>query len=246
MWRSILDLLFPPRCVACRRPGTLLCSYCLKTAPRVDPPFCHKCWKPLGQGFEGKRLYGVYFCPFCLDAPPDIGGIRSPYLLAGPMRQAIHAFKYGGISSLAPILGHLLAEFLVGQRLPVEVVVPVPLHPGRRRERGYDQAELLARQVAKELGLPLGTGWVVRNRPTSPQVKTGGAMDRKKNVMGAFTAAAGTEAGRSVLLVDDVCTTGATLESCARALQGAGIRVIWGATMAREAFGQGRLNQVTM
>ncbi len=110
-----------------------------------------------------------------------------------------------------------------------------PLHPVRRKERGYDQAELLARYLAKELGLPLGKGWLVRSRPTPPQVKTASAVGRKKNVMGAFAPGPRLSPGKSVLLVDDVCTTGATLESCAQALRGAGISVVWGVTLAREA-----------
>ncbi|MDP2728755.1 MAG: ComF family protein, partial [Dehalococcoidia bacterium] len=159
-------------------------------------------------------------------------GIRSPYILTGVMRQAIHAFKYRGISSLAPILGHLLADYLSENRLPVDVVVAVPLHPQRRKERGYDQAELLAGQLARELGLSLGRGWLVRQRPTKPQVKTASAAERARNVLGAFASTVRLEPGRSVLLVDDVCTTSATLTECARAVRGGKPKEIWSLAMA--------------
>ncbi|MDP2660466.1 MAG: phosphoribosyltransferase family protein [Dehalococcoidia bacterium] len=118
--------------------------------------------------------------------------------------------------------------------MPLDVVVPVPLHQSRRKERGYDQAELLANSLAEHSGLPLGSGWLVRQRPTVPQVRTASAMERRSNVRGAFTSGPRVERARAVLLVDDVCTTGATLESCALALQEAGVRQVWGLTVARE------------
>lgn len=164
----------------------------------------------------------------------SITGIRSVYLFAGTMRKTIHAFKYRGVSSLAPALAHLMAEYLGDHHMAVDVVVPVPLHRQRRKERGYDQAELLARNLAGERDLLLGADWLVRVRPTLPQVKTESAAERRRNVMGAFAPGAAVQPGRSVLLVDDVCTTGATLESCAIALRQSGVDRVWGLTLARE------------
>ena len=235
LWQSLLDLVFPPKCVGCGRPGSLLCDPCLQAAPRVQPPFCKKCGKPLALSTEDRVPHTGSLCSFCREAHLFISGIRSPYVFEGAVRKSIHSFKYRGMSSLSPTLGHLLAEYLSSHRLPVDVVVPVPLHPRRRKERGYDQAELLAGQLASELSLPLGKGWLARSRPTLPQVDTSNAAQRWQNVHGAFAAAAAVDPGRSVLLVDDVCTTGATLEACTRALRQAGTSVVWGLTLAREA-----------
>lgn len=230
----VTNLLFPPRCVGCGRLGLLLCPSCLQAAPRLRPPYCQKCGKPLGTSPGTRLLSKSSLCPLCQESPLEIEGVRSPYLFTGVMRQAIHAFKYGDLSSLAPLLGHLLAEYMGDNPMPVEVVVPVPLHPQRRRERGYDQAELLAGHLAQGLGLPLGRGWLVRQRPTPPQVRTTSAAERRENVQGAFAPGAALEPGRAVLLVDDVCTTGATLEACARALRQGGAAAVWGLTLARE------------
>lgn len=235
MWQSILDLLFPPRCVGCGRPGTLLCPSCLRAAPRVEPPFCRKCGKPLEPLRDKIGLRTSPICSFCLEAPLRIAGIRSPYLFSGVMRKAIHTFKYRGVFALGPVLGNLLAEYLRVNPLPADMVAPVPLHPRRLKERGYDQAEILAKQVASASGLPLGQGWLVRHRHTPPQVKTASALERRNNVSGAFGAGDGLRPVHAVLLVDDVCTTGATLEACAQVLQAAGVPVVWGLTVAREA-----------
>ncbi len=164
----------------------------------------------------------------------SIHGIRSAYLFTGVMRKAIHEFKYRGVFSLAPLLSHLLVEYLSSSGIRADVIVPVPLHRHRLKERGYDQAELLVRYLAGEANLFLGKDWLIRVRATPPQVKTASAAERWQNMLGAFTAGAGVERGSSVLLVDDVCTTGATLEACAIALREAGVVRVWGLTLARE------------
>lgn len=161
--------------------------------------------------------------------------LRSAFLFSGVLRTAIHQFKYRGISSLAPALGTLLADYLSMNPMPADLIVPVPLHRDRRRERGYDQAELLARSLSRLIGVPVGDQWVLRSRATPPQARAASAAERRRNMRGAFVAGPGLETGRSVLLIDDVCTTGATMESCALALRRGGVEVIHALVVARGA-----------
>jgi ComF family protein len=117
--------------------------------------------------------------------------------------------------------------------LPAQAIVPVPLHRTRLRQRGYNQAELLARGLGQELGLPLAPGWLERPQAGQPQARTASREQRWHNTTGAFRARGEANAS-GVLLVDDVCTTGATLNACAGALKAAGATGVWGLTLARE------------
>lgn len=166
--------------------------------------------------------------------PLTIDGIRSPYAMDGLVRATVHALKYRGWKALARPMGKLLAEFLTEDPLPFDVIIPVPLHPVRLRQRGYNQAELLAAELGRQVGAPMTTSYLRRVRHSPPQARSPAAAERWLNVAGAFE---GTEAGvyrRRVLLVDDVCTTGATLEACCLALRGAGATSVFGLTFARE------------
>ena len=131
-------------------------------------------------------------------------------------------------------MGQLLGQYVESQPVAVDVLVPVPLHSRRLRERGYNQSALLAAEVGKRNGLPVVTDSLVRLRHTKAQVKTAGAEERQRNLAGAFGCRNAKLAGRRVLVVDDVCTTGATLNSCATALRAAGAASVWGLALARE------------
>lgn len=150
----------------------------------------------------------------------------------GPLRRAIHAFKYNYTRDLAVPLGEMLATFWRAFPLPADVVVPVPLHPRRLRERGYNQSALLAVYLGECTGLPVLTESLHRIRHTRSQARLD-ARQRKQNVAGAFACLGDAVRGRSVLLVDDVCTTGATLEACSVALKEGGARSVWALTLAR-------------
>ncbi len=150
------------------------------------------------------------------------------------MRQAIYQFKYGHFKALAAPLGRLLGSYLEKEPLAADVLVPVPLHSGRLRDRGYNQSDLLAAELGRLCGLPVVSDCLVRLRHTKPQVKTTGAIERQRNLAGAFGCRDGRLAGKRVLLIDDVCTTGATLSSCAIALREAGASLVWGLALARE------------
>jgi ComF family protein len=153
-------------------------------------------------------------------------------IFEGPLRQAIHHLKYSGRSSLAEPLGRFLTECWIAGPLPADLIVPVPLHKARLHERGYNQSTLLARQLARASGLPLAEEALKRIRATTPQVSLN-AIEREANVRDAFEAHANLVVGRRILLVDDVCTTGATLDACSRALKQGGATSVWALTLAR-------------
>jgi ComF family protein len=229
-WHAIthrlLDLVFPSRCVVCERGTDLLCPSCQKEIELIRPPICPLC----GIATSSPRR-----CLSCQRMPLRIDGIRAVGYLEGPLRTAIHRFKYSGVRGLAAPLGRLAVESLLRYDLPVDTVVPVPLHPHRLRERGYNQASLLAKQIGDTGGLSVVDDVLVRVRSTLPQVGLS-AQRRRENVRDAFRCTSTLLCERSVLLVDDVCTTGATLEACSVALQAAGVDVVWGLVLAREKW----------
>ncbi len=153
--------------------------------------------------------------------------------MEGVVQDAIHGLKYRGLRALAPELGALLAQYLESHPLPVELIVPVPMHRRRLRSRGYNQATLLARDLGKQSGLPVDDGLLVRNVDAPPQVVATDREQRRSNVSGSFHCVGGVQ-GLAVLLVDDVATTGSTLSACAAALKDAGAAQVWGLTLARE------------
>ncbi len=150
------------------------------------------------------------------------------------MKEAIHAFKYKNLKALAQPFSLLLADYLSASNLAVEAVVPVPLHPHRLRERGYNQSSLLARELGKLSGLPVVEGCLLRRRAAPPQARSSSLEARRRHVEGAFYCSDARLKGRRILLLDDVCTSGATRSSCARALRDVGSGQVWGLTLARE------------
>jgi ComF family protein len=224
MGQSFLDLLYPPRCVGCGNHESWFCAACLTSVELLRPPVCRKC------GLPG---YARSLCPSCNGAPLQIDAIRSVARFAGPLREAIHQFKYHSLRPLAYPLGELLIDYWRNSPLPADFLIAVPLHSGRERERGYNQAQLLAEVLGRAVGLPvLASGALSRLRDTRPQVDLNSA-ERKANVEGAFHCESRQVAGQRIVLIDDVCTTGATLEACSIALRQAGAASVWGLTLAR-------------
>ncbi len=226
--RSALDLLFPIHCVGCGEEGDVICASCVDGLKRLEQPYCDTCAQPSVQGQ----------CQWCLDHPSAIDGIRAPYLFEGPLREAVHRLKYRGWRAAAPLLGGLLAGYLEQHSLPRltgdAILVPVPLHPRRLRSRGYNQSNLLAREAGKLLELPVREDLLKRVNDSLPQVEARTREHRRANVAGNFESAAEV-AGLSILLVDDVATTGSTLVSCAAALKDAGATSVRGLALARES-----------
>ena len=228
VWRQIkealLDLLFPPRCAGCRHPGGWLCPECREGIERVTGRLCLCCGLPVGRS---DRL-----CAVCRLTPPSIDGIRSAAYFEGVLREAIHRYKYHGTRALARPLGRLMADAWSANGVAGDVLIPVPLHSTRMRERGFNQATLLARELGSAVGLPIDTASLVRVRATAPQINLD-ALSRWKNVEGAFRCLNEGAAGRRVVLIDDLCTTGATLSACSIALRAAGASSVWAYTLAR-------------
>ena len=220
---ALLDAVFPPRCGGCGQRGSLWCAACQAQVQPVRDPVCSHCGRPQRD---------PALCPQCRHSPLEIDGIRSAVLFEGPLREAIHHLKYSGRTSLAEPLGTYLEACWRIASLPADLIVPVPLHAARQRERGYNQSALLAIPLSRASKLPVVEPALTRVKATTPQVALN-AAERKANVCAAFEARCDLVRGRRVLLVDDVCTTGATLESSSVALRQAGAASVWALTLAR-------------
>jgi len=212
----VLDLAFPATCAGCRREGPPICDTCL---PALDARARLAPGTPIG--LDGDLPWPLLQLEWC-----------APF--AGVVRDALHGLKYAGEQRLAGPLGAAMARRWAVAGAGGDLLVPVPVHAQRRRERGYDQAELLARSAGQHLGLAVAVA-LERHRATAAQFR----LDRREragNVSGAFvaTAAATRVRGRWVVLIDDVVTTGATLAACADVLLAAGAVAVSALTMARE------------
>jgi competence protein ComFC len=234
-WQGFLDLVYPPSCLICEqydRPA--ICDDCHASFEPIPEPVCVVCGRPEtdgvpcrlctlmaaegGWGFDAARAAGIYW---------------------GPLRHAVHLLKYRNVELLGEPLGAYLANRVVAEgllaseeRAAIEVVVPLPLHPGRERSRGYNQAALLAAPVAEMLGVPLLPLAVRRVKRATPQVGLSPEMRRRNVGTEMFAADPALVQGKSVLLVDDVFTTGATVSACARALKAAGASSVRVVTLA--------------
>ena len=222
---SVERLLLPGECMLCKSPlasrewDTLACALCRARWRRVPPPFCDRCGQP------GLPDLG---CRFCADWAPALGRVRSAVWLDGSAREAVHHLKYGGWPGMARALAETMQALEPLE--PGAVLVPVPLGASRRRHRGYNQAEVLAVALGRARQLAVRPDLLRRARETRSQTALAPSA-RAANVHGAFMAA-GTPPDRLVL-VDDVCTTGATLVAAAEALVGAGAVRVEAVTFAR-------------
>ncbi len=220
---DLVELLLPQRCVVCGRFGAALHATCIAALPGATPPRCGVCWAPLASATFDR-------CERCAEAPRAVAGLRAPYRLTGAVRTAVLEAKFRGVTQLLePLAG--AAAAVVPRGWELDAVIAVPLHPRRARRRGYDQAELIARTVARRLELPLEAAVLRRRRSTPPQAGLG-AADRATNLRDAFVVAGAPP--RVVLLVDDVTTTGSTFEAAAQALRAAGTERVYALALARE------------
>lgn len=219
------DFFFPRSCVGCGKIGNYLCPNCCEKLPRLLPPLCQKCGRPEASGF---------LCATCWGWHSQIAGIRAPFRFEGIIRRAVHRLKYNNLRAISGCLATLMAEYLRDNPMQGEVLVPVPLHPRRLRQRGYNQSSLLARKLGEVTSMPVVENSLCRVRDSVPQARADTVEDRRRNVEGAFVCRGEGVRQRHVILIDDVCTSGATLETCALALKTAGALSVWGLTLARE------------
>jgi len=209
---DLLDLLFPPRCCNCRRHGALLCDRC-RAACRLVPATVNDA--------QHRRL-----------ASPFLASTAGAYVFEGAVREAIHTLKYHRRTRVALPLGELLARYLETRPLSIDAIVPVPLHSARERQRGFNQSALLAARLAELNGLPLLCHELARVRATRQQADLTRAQ-RRENVRDAFAWQAAVAPPPRILLIDDVLTTGATIESAARSLCLAGAQDVHALALAR-------------
>lgn len=219
----LLDLVLPSRCGGCRQVGAWLCEACRAKIRHLEEPLCGLC------GIEVESARRECGCRARLKS---LTRLRSAVAYEGPVEYAVHRFKYEGWRRLAAPLAELIAQRLAVEGLAAHRVIPVPLHPARLRQRGYNQAELLARELRRRMMMPACDGELVRTRATPPQVGRD-RLRRFENVKDAFGWRGMGLEGESILLVDDVATTGATLDACARALRAAGSGPVTGVSIAR-------------
>lgn len=223
--RIALDLLFPQWCVGCGREGNYICDDCRQSLPLISPPVCPRCGKPQSDGI---------LCPTCDDGHAGIDGIRSPFVFDGVIRRAVHELKYRNLRALAVPMAGLLFDYLRDNPVPGEILVPVPLHRKRLRERGYNQSALLARELGKLTEMPVVGDCLLRQRHTPPQARTASIGERRQNVVNAFSCVNGKLLEKRVILIDDVTTSGTTLNACAISLKESGAASVWGLVMAME------------
>ncbi|MEO6971191.1 MAG: ComF family protein [Chthoniobacterales bacterium] len=232
-FQGLVSLFYPPFCAMCSKPvdpGESLCPACAGTAPRILPPFCAQC----SQAFAG-AITGSFTCANCEDRVLHFDAAVSAYRSRGVVRKVMHDFKYGRQIHLRHLLGRWLADSLQDPRLAgrrFDFIVPVPLHSARKRERGFNQAELLALALHRLSGLPLQNA-LQRTRYTTTQTQFD-RSERIENLRGAFRLRRGSNVqDLRMLLVDDVLTTGSTLSECAKVLKKAGAISVHAATAAR-------------
>jgi len=237
---AVVSVLFPAGCRICERLLTRasrvpICEECLDSFQRIPEKACEICGQPM-PGFaarEGERL----ICRVCGNRTYAFDRARSYAIYEGALVRAIILLKFERIEPLGTWFAARLAEVVQReiQILEADVVVPVPLHRDRERERGYNQADVIAKPLAKKLRLPHKAVLLVRTR-SRPDKQVLSFEERWESVRGAFATRPGSQVdNKRVLLVDDVLTTGATLDACARALREAGAKSVIGLTVARAA-----------
>ena len=227
LFDAALDFVFPISCVGCTTEGAYLCPDCLPRLPALRQPYCALCAQPNSSTP----------CRWCLTSPLALDGVAAAFTMEGAVRESVLQLKYHQVRGLAPTLAGLMEPAWQAKGLTAELVVPVPLHPRRLRQRGYNQSALLAKALSMRLNLPCDESVLVRIRDTGPQV----GLSREKralNVQNCFQASDAPNGnavkGKSVVVVDDVATTGSTLSACAQALRRQGASSVWGLVLARE------------
>lgn len=224
MLDALWGTLFPARCLGCSRRGTVLCLECAGSVPYLPAGACLRCATPPPRGRT---------CYACRRLSPALVNVRAVCIYEGVARTAVHTLKFRSGRYVAPVLGRLLRENLARQPLRADLVVPVPMPSRRLRERGYNQARLLAEQVVEQVGGTLAPGLLEKD--DRPPQRTLAAAERLANLRGAIRCTDPARvAGRRVLLTDDVMTTGATLSMCAEALADAGAERVSGLVFARD------------
>jgi ComF family protein len=231
--RASFTFIFPNRCAGCSRRGAIVCSECEPSIPWLGSDVCPTCALPT-------RLARI--CRECRAEPGPLDGVRAACRFEGIARSVVHDLKFRGLRDRAPLLGDWVVDAVERRPLAVDLLVPIPLALGRRRERGFNQSALIASQVGVRIGVPVVEAGLERARETPPQVRRS-RNERRENLLGAFRCPEPSLVqGCRVGLVDDVMTTGATLRIAADVLKQHGAARVYGLTVTR-AFAEGMRDQ---
>jgi competence protein ComFC len=225
LYRSIwlgLDLIFPPICGGCKKPGSRWCSDCQQKVLLINSPVCEICGVP-------ENVSRI--CTVCQKEKPRYSMLRSWAVFVSPVQDALHRLKYRRDIGLGDALAAQMVEFVHRLDWPIDMIIPIPLGRKRLNERGYNQVGLVARPLAMALGLEYASRELRRRRETRSQVGLSKTA-RLENVRDAFVAGQQVR-GKTVLVVDDVATTGSTLSSAADAFFESGAKDVYGLTVAR-------------
>lgn len=220
--KDLLNLAFPPVCINCHEriaeQTMWLCGSCYDKLNPLPEEHCSKCGYPTEQGE----------CSNCAEHSYVFTQAKSVFLYDGPAKALVHAMKYEGLSDIAQWFAVQMHKLLLQEKplAEVEAVTAVPLHRVRRRERGYNQSDLIAQALAEKIGIPFTDKALVRKSYTTSQTKLDG-VSRRKNMIGAFRAGRYELSGKSILLIDDVFTTGTTVNEAARTLLQAGAKEVF-------------------
>jgi competence protein ComFC len=220
---AMIDWLYPPSCAGCGCSGSRWCSICQSNTAQIGQQVCEQCGEP-------NNAAGI--CLLCQHSPPAFTAVRSWAIYGGVVRQALHALKYRQNIALGDTLSVPLLHLYNELNWQIDIIVPVPLSNKRKRSRGYNQSALLARPLSLAAGIPYRANALQRVRDTVSQVGLSG-KERSINVRGAFAAQSKFVRGKTILVIDDITTTGATIQNCAAALLEAGAVNVYGLTVAR-------------
>lgn len=234
-FEGLLDLIYPKTCLVCKnrlkdKPAVdqLVCSPCWASIKKNTPPFCHICGRQLVN-------FSKNICPACMKKSLHFDRAFSPCIYDGTLKELIHNFKYKNKDYLGPTLSKLMIDFIKEYGLPVDfldLIIPVPLHKSRLREREFNQAEVLSEPISKEFGKTMAKDILKRHRPTKTQTELEKSQ-RYANVKDSFSVTDSKSVkGKNILLVDDVLTTGATASEAARALKQSGTGIVFILTLA--------------
>lgn len=222
LW-ELIDWVYPPTCSGCGSPGSRWCDVCDKELIHLSDSVCETCGYPI----DRENL-----CSKCFEVKPNFNETRSLYQYQSNIRNALHHLKYDNDLGVGEILGKKCAEYLTGLQWEIDYIVPVPLGKKRQKERGYNQAALIAYPASLVSGIPYSSKCLIRSKETVTQVDFT-SEQRKQNVREAFRADERFISGKNILVVDDIITTGSTIDACAIALRNVGANSVYGLSVAR-------------
>ena len=226
-WKFI-DLLFPPNCAGCEKWGNRYCTFCFDNTKTIKTTICSICGEPV-------TIDNGSVCKRCQSEEMFFDALRSWGYFEEPLKKAIHKLKYRRDISLGDVLSKPLIDLVFENSWQVELITAVPLDKFRIKERGYNQSEYLARPVAWNMKIPFNSAAIKRMKITRPQVGLSRA-ERQINISDAFVSDNRIVSGKNILVIDDVVTTGSTLNACAKSLKIAGSAKVYALTLARSTY----------